>query len=85
MINRPLYDDRAKNAFQQECRSDKNLRRLRLIKSLIIMALFGSLFGLSGSMLWGGSSVVLELLTIWFLNSQIARKKRSIKDQYLTL
>lgn len=86
MRYRPLYDrNKAASAFDQECSRNKYLRRLRLIKALVILALFGSLFGLSESTVLGGSSAVLELLVIWFLNSRIARKKRSIKEQYLTL
>lgn len=72
-------------SFQDDCSNDKILRRLKLIKVLIILALFGSIIGLSGSTVLGGSSVVLELLVIWYLNDRIAYRKRIIKEQYLPL
>lgn len=84
MRYQPLYDrDKTVSAFKDECSQNKYLRRLRLIKTLVILALIGSLVGLGKSWVWGGSSAVLDLLIIWVLNSKIARKKQNIKEQYL--
>ena len=72
-------------SFQKDCLNDKALRRLKMIKAYIILALFGSIVGLNESVIFCGSFVVLELLVIWYLNGRIANRKRIIKEQYLSL